>query len=451
MEVVGQVRQELSRVFFLLLRVRLAGAAFLLALAALFAATADAPWKTWVAAGMGALVLAVGLRDLLARAHAPLTIRAIAGHVLLVLAAQLVAITVTGGIQSPIVAVVPVMAMAMAIGTGRAGVYALAMLAPLGFVWLLFALDAAGAAPDLLPPVLRGTGGGYAGVGWTLTMATVLTVIVAGAGSLALFARRAFDRALADAASARAAAIDAMRERNEELTSLSGALAHELKNPLATVQGLAGLLEQRLPDQSREGRHVAVMLGEIKRMGGILDEFLNFSRPARGLAVATVNAAALARDVAQLYAEVAAERAVRLRAAITSRHEVRCDPRKAQQVLVNLLQNALDVARAEVTLAVSDIPDGVRFEVRDDGPGLAPEVRGRLFTVGATTKPDGSGLGLVIARAIAEQHGGALTLSERDDGGCVARFDLPLSGPAAATGADPATTPSSPSRPEDAP
>jgi signal transduction histidine kinase len=104
------------------------------------------------------------------------------------------------------------------------------------------------------------------------------------------------------------------------------------------------------------------------------------------------------------------------------------DQRKLKQVLINLLQNALEASPAgsTVTLAVREEGRDVVFEVRDEGEGIDPVVADRLFVVGATTKPTGSGLGLVIARGIAEQHGGSLELRARTDrSGCVARLTVP--------------------------
>jgi signal transduction histidine kinase len=121
---------------------------------------------------------------------------------------------------------------------------------------------------------------------------------------------------------------------------------------------------------------------------------------------------------------------------------ITCDPRKVKQVLVNLLQNALDATPRGGRVMAStshDASGAARFVIDDSGPGLTDEVRGRLFTPGATTKAAGSGLGLVIARAIAEQHGGTLTLSDRPEGGCRAELCLPKWPPA-----EPAAPPSAP-------
>jgi signal transduction histidine kinase len=112
----------------------------------------------------------------------------------------------------------------------------------------------------------------------------------------------------------------------------------------------------------------------------------------------------------------------------------RCDPRKVKQILINLVQNALDAAadgRApEVEVLAEPLPaGGARVRVLDRGRGLDPALGAALFSPGATTKPHGSGLGLPIARALARQHGGDLTLAPREGGGTVAELVLPGGAP----------------------
>ena len=113
-------------------------------------------------------------------------------------------------------------------------------------------------------------------------------------------------------------------------------------------------------------------------------------------------------------------------------------PRKVEQILINLVQNALDVAPpgTEVEIEVVDArPHEVRVHIRDAGPGLSESIRARVFEPGVTDKAEGSGLGLTVARALARQHGGELELDNRrpgrghPSGGCEATLILPLDPP----------------------
>ncbi len=107
---------------------------------------------------------------------------------------------------------------------------------------------------------------------------------------------------------------------------------------------------------------------------------------------------------------------------------VRCDPRKVKQVLINLVQNAIEASPrgAEVALEPDVDPrGGARVRVLDRGSGVDAALGELVWQPGVTTKATGSGLGLTIARAIARQHGGDLVLRPREGGGTVAELSLP--------------------------
>jgi signal transduction histidine kinase len=104
------------------------------------------------------------------------------------------------------------------------------------------------------------------------------------------------------------------------------------------------------------------------------------------------------------------------------------DAGQFQQVLVNLLLNALDAMPRGGRLRVAVEANGseARLTVRDTGPGIAPEMAGRLFTPFASTKPTGTGLGLSLARRIVEEHGGRIRGENHPDGGACFTIGLPL-------------------------
>jgi signal transduction histidine kinase len=241
-----------------------------------------------------------------------------------------------------------------------------------------------------------------------------------------LLVQRVFERLYMDAVTARDRALSLHAEQNRTMTLLSSEIAHELKNPLASLKGLGALIAKDVDGRTAE--RVKVLRGEVERMQGILEEFLTFSRPLVPLRLGEHDLSELARDVARLHEAIARERSLTIDVDAPDVIATHCDVRKLRQVLINLVQNALDAApqNSEVTLQVRRAGSSATLAVLDRGPGLAPEIAERVFEPFVTSKEHGSGVGLVVARSLARQHGGELTLKPRTDGpGIAAVLELP--------------------------
>ncbi|RJS25286.1 sensor histidine kinase [Corallococcus sp. H22C18031201] len=261
----------------------------------------------------------------------------------------------------------------------------------------------------------------------------ILGVIANRAGALI---RVAFDNMLVDALGHRDELLAVHRNHARELEALSGEIAHELKNPLATVKGLTQLMA-REPGRPQPSERLRVLSSEVSRMQGILDEFLNFSRPLVPLSVSAIDLAELCDEALILHEGLASEHAVRLLREGSGPVLARCDPRKVKQVMMNLLHNAIEASPpgSQVVLHVgsTDVGDA-RVVVVDEGSGISPEMADRVFDAGVTSKARGSGLGLTVARALARQHGGELRLENGRTCGCVAELVLPRELPAGTLG-----------------
>ncbi len=257
-----------------------------------------------------------------------------------------------------------------------------------------------------------------------------LFLILVNAGGAAV--RGTFDDMLAEALSQRDELLATHRTWSRALESMSAEIAHELKNPLATVKGLTQLMV-REAGRAQPSERLEVLSSEVVRMQGILEEFLNFSRPLVPLSVSAVDLASLCDEALVLHEGLAAQQGVRLERRGQGPVHAACDPRKVKQVMMNLLHNAIEASPpgGRVTLEVGATPGGdARVSVQDQGPGLPPEVAARAFEPGVTTKARGSGLGLTVARALARQHGGEVRLENGTGGGCVAELVLPRELPA---------------------
>jgi len=238
---------------------------------------------------------------------------------------------------------------------------------------------------------------------------------------------------------------EAQRQRDEFLSIVS----HELKTPLTPLKALAQLLRARMR-RSREGgreldldsfdRNLATIERQVERMNGIVTDLLEVSRAGRGtfelVFEPAVDLVPLVRDAVQKYAVAAAEDGRhRLTVDAPNSLVVRADPARIEQVLMNLIGNAVKYSPrgGEVDVRLRARDGSAVIEIRDAGIGIPPddlEIVGRkAFARGggrAATFP-GVGVGLYISRLVAEGHGGALEIeSEGDDKGTTVRVLIPV-------------------------
>lgn len=386
------------------------------------------PWRLWLFLGAGLSMFAIAIRDYFWLKDHPLQPSNILYLLGVVVAFQSVLIAVTGGAESPFFVIFVPMAILPSLVIGRPRPWLTFAIIPISVVWFFTLGGVTGFLPRLTPDYW-GAGAEFAtNPVYTLTRASVFTLAILLGGTIGLALRQALGRTVRNASEARSELVQSMRERNRDLLSLSGELAHELKNPLASIQGLSALVAKKLPEGTKEAEQMGVLLSEVKRMGATLDEFLNFSRPVTGLALRQVHPAELLADLCLMHEGIAHQQEVSLQVDPGDATPIHCDPRKVKQVLVNLLQNALEATPrgGQVRLSTLHQAGGAAtFLIEDSGPGLSPEIHERLYSPGATTKAEGTGLGLTIARTIAEQHGGTLTLADRPGGGCRAELTLP--------------------------
>ena len=423
-------RQELSRTFERLVGLRLLALPVAAALALFVAVAEPSRWRTVF---LLALLLTLGtffVAEALRVRRRPLHGSAVTWNLLVAVLGQLGVAFATGGLGSPFTYTFVPLALVIGVFGSERTHLPLVSLQIAGVAALTW-VEASRSVPDLELAVFGGATAHHARA-YLFTSAAVLVVVLAVAARGGRGVRRVFDGMLQRALGAQHESLRAHTDRAEELTALSAEIAHELKNPLASVKGLAALLAESAPP-GKAAERLSVLRREVDRMQGILEEFLNFSRPLVPLAVGRVDLRALAREVALLHEGMAHQRGIAIQVGGEAA-EARCDRRKIKQVLINLVQNALDATpeRGEVLIEVEPARDSdACVRVLDRGRGVEAALAGRIFDPGVTTKPSGSGLGLTIARALARQHGGEVELEARGDGGCAAVLRLPGAPPAA--------------------
>jgi two-component system sensor histidine kinase PilS (NtrC family) len=196
-------------------------------------------------------------------------------------------------------------------------------------------------------------------------------------------------------------------ERLADLGRLAAGLAHELRNPLASMSGCVELLQATPGLRPEEARLLAIVLKEAGRLDQLVTRFLAYSRPSAPRLAAT-DLARVAGEVAEALARDPAAAQVRFQLQLAPA-TVACDPDQLRQVIWNLLLNAVQALGGQpgtVRLATAPEGAGVQLIVEDDGPGIAPGAAAHLFDPFFSTKPDGTGLGLATVHQIVGAHHG---------------------------------------------
>jgi signal transduction histidine kinase len=256
-------------------------------------------------------------------------------------------------------------------------------------------------------------------------------------------------------------------DRLAALGEMAAGLAHEIRNPLGAIKGAVQVIEPAIRESASSGagdpltaEFLGVIVEEVDRLNRVVTQFLSYSRPFSG----TMRAVDLTEVVKATLRLIPSPRLERIRVdlgpfaerrgelsaveAHSSNSEphapaLRGDPEALRQVLHNLVLNALDAteeAGAEASRSEAGhvwielehrtrgLPDtdAIAMTVSDDGPGLSPEIKDKLFVPFHTTKSGGTGLGLPISARIVENHGGTIQCDNNPDGGASFTVLLPV-------------------------
>lgn len=224
--------------------------------------------------------------------------------------------------------------------------------------------------------------------------------------------------------------------RLSTLGEMAAGLAHEINQPLAAITTYAQACQRQLDKgEAPDAADIREALVEIGRQALRASEVVRRLRSLvakREVRRVPLRCNLLLEDVVSLARPDLRANDVRLRLDVApGLPDVMMDPVQLQQVLINLLRNAIDAtlqsgdARREITLRALSTLGNVEISVHDHGPGLGPDVLSKVFNPFFTTKPHGTGLGLAISRTIVQAHGGTLAHREEPGGGACFYFTLP--------------------------
>ncbi len=231
-----------------------------------------------------------------------------------------------------------------------------------------------------------------------------------------------------------------LRDRLATLGEMAAAIAHEVKNPLASIEVMAGVLRRQLTDRPEAMETLGDIIKESKMANAIVVEVLEFVRPIR-LQVEHVAIVEVIKDAIDglddgtHFVTVQVDDDVPLLTA---------DPNQLRQLFTNLITNALEAMEvtvgerrvdiraslvpedAEPASAGQPLPAQVRIEVKDNGPGISEDDLERIFSPFFTTKPQGTGLGLSIVRKVVDAHDGIIDATSAPGRGTTFRVTLPV-------------------------
>jgi signal transduction histidine kinase len=232
-----------------------------------------------------------------------------------------------------------------------------------------------------------------------------------------------------------------LRDRLAALGEMAAAIAHEVKNPLAGIEVMAGILKRQLPDSNDAQTILGDIIKEAKMANAIVLEVLEFVRPIR-LQVEHMSLVDVIRDAISLAESHVPRGNVIVDVSLAEDiAPIEGDPHQLRQLFTNLVINAFEAlnGRGSVRIDATVLPEDeppvggetqgpmVQVDVVDDGPGVPADVVDKVFSPFFTTKPQGTGLGLAIVRKIVNAHDGRIDMNAPAGGGTQFRVTLPVS------------------------
>lgn len=217
-------------------------------------------------------------------------------------------------------------------------------------------------------------------------------------------------------------------DRLSAIGQLSASLAHEIRNPLASIDGAANLIESPRTSEEMRSGSLAIIHKEIQRLNRLLTNLLDFARP-RKPEFRVVEPARLFDAIINLTGHSAQQKGITIRKDVPpSVPTFECDPEQMKQVILNLAINAVQAMAApgEIVLSARQNDSSVIISVRDQGSGIREEDVDQIFNPFFTTKEAGTGLGLSVVHQIVTQHGGVVKTEKNPDRGMTFSLVVPL-------------------------
>lgn len=218
------------------------------------------------------------------------------------------------------------------------------------------------------------------------------------------------------------------REHLATLGEMTAVLAHEIRSPLGVLSNIVALFRQRVTRPAEEQALVDTMRQELSRMGHLVDVLLDFARPPAA-SLQQEHLEPLLQEVAQATRAHAITQQVEIVVVSAELPTLKMDTRLMRQALLNLTVNGVQSMRRPGRLWIRAHAEGasVLVDIEDEGDGMTPEVKARIFEPYFTTRSTGVGLGLILVKRIIDQHGGRIEVDSEPGRGTRVRIVLPAS------------------------
>jgi len=219
-----------------------------------------------------------------------------------------------------------------------------------------------------------------------------------------------------------------MFEKLSLVGNLAAGVAHEIRNPLTSIIGFTQMLQESIGNDDKE-KYLSIIISELERINLIVDDFVFLAKPKEYIEFTENSMNKLIQTVIHSMELELKQKNMTIRTTLTSQITAICDAQQIKQVLIHLIQNAIESSKKDaivnVTLTIAD-DNHCLIKVTDKGCGLTKERQKRLFQPYYSTKEKGTGLGLMLTKQIIENHNGKILIDSKAGKGTTVQVYLPL-------------------------
>ncbi|OZM56900.1 hypothetical protein CIB95_09015 [Lottiidibacillus patelloidae] len=218
-------------------------------------------------------------------------------------------------------------------------------------------------------------------------------------------------------------------ERLAVVGELAAGIAHEIRNPLTSIKGFTKIVKESVDSENLKS-YLDITLREIDRINTIVSEFMFISKPQEFMNLQLTNLNRVLSNCIAFMEPQANLKSIRITSYFHSEIQTKCDENQLKQVLINILQNAIEATHdsdqdIEVILKETE-NNKVLIQISDSGVGITEERTKKLFQPFYSTKEKGTGLGLIICKRIIELHQGTIEIKSKSNEGTVVKILLPI-------------------------